>query len=71
MVLVLSRGSLCPKDRETEGLPQLYREMEVGYCRLITIGTDNITQMNENRSGIGAHCRFSPIRGVLFRRNDH
>src|SRR5947208_1055501 len=34
MILVLSRGSFCPKDRrQAEGLIQLHREMEVGYCR--------------------------------------
>ena len=59
MVLVLSRGGFCPKDRrQAEGLLQLHREMEVGYCRLVTISTDNITQTNEYRSGIGAHWPF-------------
>jgi peroxiredoxin len=59
MVLVLSRGSFCPKDRrQAEGLLQLHREMEVGYCRLVTISTDNLTQTNENRNGIGAHWPF-------------
>jgi peroxiredoxin len=59
MVVVLSRGAFCPKDRrQAEGLLQLHREMEVGYCRLVTISTDNITQTNENRSGIGAHWPF-------------
>jgi peroxiredoxin len=59
LVLVLSRGGFCPKDRRyAEGLLQLHREMEVGYCRLVTISTDNITQTNENRSGIGAHWPF-------------
>jgi hypothetical protein len=34
MVLVLGRGGYCPKDRrQAEGLLQLHREMEVGYCR--------------------------------------
>ena len=32
--------------------------MEVGYCRLVTITTDNITQTNEYRSGAGAHWPF-------------
>ena len=42
MVLVLSRGGFCPKDRrQAEGLVELYREIEVGYCRLVTISTDN------------------------------
>jgi peroxiredoxin len=59
MVLVLSRGSYCPKDRrQAEGLLQLHREMEVGYCRLVTISTDNITQTHEFRSGVGAHWPF-------------
>src|SRR5438309_11747380 len=59
MVLVLSRGSFCPKDRrQHEGLVQLHYEMEVGYCRLITISTDNLTETNEYRTGVGAHWPF-------------
>ena len=59
MVLILSRGGFCPKDRRhAEGLLQIHREMEVGYCRLVTISTDNITQTNEYRTGIGAHWPF-------------
>jgi peroxiredoxin len=59
MIVVLGRGGFCPKDRrQTEGLVQLHREMEVGYCRLVTITTDNITQTNEYRSGAGAHWPF-------------
>jgi hypothetical protein len=38
MILVLSRGAFCPKDRrQAEGLLLLRREMEVGYCRLVTL----------------------------------
>src|SRR6478672_4117104 len=59
MVLVLGRGGYCPKDRrQAEGLLELLREMEVGYCRLVTITTDNIIQTNEYRSGVGAHWTF-------------
>jgi peroxiredoxin len=59
MVLVLSRGAFCPKDRrQAEGLVDLHREMEVAYTRLVTISTDNLTETNENRSGIGAHWPF-------------
>src|ERR1700752_3688497 len=59
MVLVLSRGSFCPKDRrQHEGLVQLDREVEVGYCRLGTISTDNIPETNEFRSGVAAHWPF-------------
>jgi len=59
MILVLSRGGFCPKDRrQAEGLVQLHRELEVGYCRLVTISTDNITETNEYRTGVGAHWPF-------------
>ena len=59
MVVVLSRGAYCSKDRrQHEGLLQLHREMGVGYCRLVTISTDNITDTNEFRSGVGAHWPF-------------
>ena len=59
MVLVLSRGGFCPKDRRKhEGLLRLHRELEVGYSRLVTISTDNITETNEFRTGIGAHWPF-------------
>ena len=33
MILVLSRGGFCPKDRrQTESLLELHRELEVAYC---------------------------------------
>jgi peroxiredoxin len=59
MVVILGRGGFCPKDRrQAEGLLQLHREMEVGYCRMVTITTDNIIETNEYRSGVGAHWPF-------------
>jgi peroxiredoxin len=69
MVVVLGRGGYCPKDRrQAEGLVQLHREMEVGYCRLVTISTDNITQTNEYRSGVGAHWPFlSDSRRIVLK----
>lgn len=58
MVLVLSRGSFCPKDRrQAEGLVQLHRELEVAFRRLVTISNDNITEANEYRSGVGQDLR--------------
>jgi peroxiredoxin len=70
MVLVLGRGGFCPKDRrEAEGLVQLYREIEVGYCRLVTITTDNITQTNEYRSGVGAHWPFLSDAGRVVQKD--
>jgi peroxiredoxin len=59
MVLVLSRGGYCPKDRrQHDGLLQLHREIEVGYCKLVTLSTDNLLDTNEFRSGMGAHWPF-------------
>ena len=69
LVLVLARGGFCPKDRrQHEGLVQLHREMQVGYCRLVTISTDNLLETNEFRSGVGAHWTFSRTRGASCRR---
>jgi peroxiredoxin len=59
MILVLSRGGYCPKERrQAEGLLELHRELEVGYCRLVTISTDSIIETNEYRNGVGAHWPF-------------
>jgi peroxiredoxin len=59
MVVVLSRGGFCPKDRrQHEGLLQLFREIEVGYCRLVTISTDNLIETHEFRTAVGAHWPF-------------
>ena len=59
LIVVLARGAFCPRDRrQHEVLLQLHREMEVGYCRLVTISSDNITETNEFRMGVGAHWPF-------------
>ena len=67
MIVVLGRGGFCPKDRrQHEGLVQLFREIEVGYCRLVTISTDNLIETNEFRAAAGAHWPFlsDPARKV-------
>ena len=59
LVLVRSRGGFCPKGRrQHEGLAQLHREMQVGYCHLVTLSTDNLLETNEFRSGVGAQWTF-------------
>ncbi len=75
MVLVLSRGGYCPKDRrQAELLVQFHREMEVVYCRLVTISTDSITLTNEYPHGrrrslaISLRCRTSRTKGSRNRR---
>ena len=32
--------------------------MQVGYCRLVTISTDNLLETNEFRTGVGAEWTF-------------
>jgi peroxiredoxin len=70
MILVLSRGGFCPKDRrQAEGLVQLHREIEVGYCRLVTISTDNLIETNEYRTGIDAHWPFLSDAGRMVQKD--
>src|ERR1700693_2224026 len=70
MILVLSRGAFCPKDRrQAEGLLQLHREIEVGYCRLVSISTDNLLSTNEYRSGVGAHWPFLSDPGRIVQKD--
>jgi peroxiredoxin len=59
MIVVLARGGFCPKDRrQHEGLVQLHPEIVVGYCKLVTISTDNLLETNEFRLGVAAHWPF-------------
>lgn len=70
MILVISRGGFCPKDRrQTEGLVELHREMEVGYCRLVTVSTDNLSETNEFRSGMDAHWTFLSDAGRVMQKD--
>lgn len=70
MVLVLSRGSYCPKDRvQAEELVKLHRELEVAYCRLVTISTDNIAETTEYRAGVGAHWPFLSDAGRMIQKD--
>jgi peroxiredoxin len=70
MVLVLSRGGFCPKERrQAEGLLALHREIEVGYCRLVTISTENLTETSEFRIGVGAHWPFLSDAGRVVQKD--
>ena len=70
MILVLSRGGFCPKERrQHEGLVQLHRELEVGYCRMVTISTDNMIATNEYRNGVDAHWPFLSDAGRIVQKD--
>jgi peroxiredoxin len=70
MVLFLSRGAYCPKDRrQSELLVEFLPEIEVGYCRLVTISTDSIEATNEYRTGVGAHWPFLSDAGRIIQKD--
>ncbi len=59
MVVVLSRGIYCPKDRrQLMNLVELWPEIRVAYTRLVTITTDPLLELNELRDGVGAEWPF-------------
>jgi peroxiredoxin len=59
LILVLSRGAFCPKDRQQHRLlVELEPEINVAYTKLVTISTDGMLELNEMRSGVGAHWPF-------------
>jgi peroxiredoxin len=68
MILVLSRGGYCPKDRrQAEGwFNSIVRSRSL--LPIVTISTDNITETNEYRSGVSAHWPFSPMRDAKFKK---
>ena len=59
LILILSRGSFCPKDRQQHRiLVELEPEINVAYTKLVTISTDGLLELNEMRSGVGARWPF-------------
>jgi hypothetical protein len=59
MILILSRGHYCPKDRrQLRNLVDFYPEFRVGYTRIVLISTDNLLQTHEHREGLGAQRPF-------------
>ncbi len=59
MVVVLSRGAFCPKDRQQHRLlVEMQPEFKVAYTKIVTISTDNMLEANEMRDGVGARWPF-------------
>jgi len=59
MILILSRGSFCPKDHQQHlELAANYSKIAVAYTRVVTISTDNILETNEFRDQVGAQWTF-------------
>ena len=70
MVVLLSRGLYCPKDRrQAMELVRFEPELKVGYAKLVTISTDDLLATNENRDGLGAHWPFLSDPGRIVQKD--
>ena len=59
MIVILSRGSFCPKDHQQHlELAASYPKIAVSYTQIVTISTDNILETNEFRDQVGAQWTF-------------
>ena len=70
MILVLSRGHFCPKDRrQLRNLADLYPEIRVAYTKVVTISTDNLLETNEMRDALGAPWTFLSDTGRVVQKD--
>jgi len=70
MILVLSRGHYCPKDRrQLRNLVELYPEIRVAYTKVVTISTDNLLETNEMRDALGAAWPFLSDPGRVVQKD--
>jgi peroxiredoxin len=59
MILILARGSFCPKDHQQHlELAANHSKIEVAYTSIVTLSTDNIIETNEFRAQVGAEWTF-------------
>ena len=70
LILVLSRGHFCPKDRrQLRNLVDLYPEIKVAYTRIVTISTDSLMETNEARDALGAQWPFLSDPGRIVQKD--
>ena len=59
MILVLSRGKFCPKDRQQMlQLAEFSEQCIVGYTSIVTIACEDLIGINEFRQGVNADWPF-------------
>src|SRR5712671_7497052 len=59
LILTLARGHYCPKEHQQHlDLAAFYPKIAVAYTQIVTIATDNILELNEFRSAVGAQWTF-------------
>jgi peroxiredoxin len=70
LILVLSRGHFCPKDRrQLRNLVDFYPEIKVAYTRIATISTDSLMETNEARDALGAQWPFLSDPGRIVQKD--
>ena len=70
MILVLSRGHFCPKDRHQHlELATFYPKISVAYTQIVTISTDNIVETREFRASVGADWTFLSDAGRVVQKD--
>jgi peroxiredoxin len=69
MVLVLSRGSYCPKDQvQHRELVAFYPKVAVAYTQLVTISTDDLPTTRAFRESLGAEWTFLSDPGRIVQK---
>ncbi len=59
MILILARGSFCPKDHQQHlELAANFPKIAVAYTSVVTLSTDNLIETNEFRAQVGAEWTF-------------
>lgn len=59
MILMLSRGNYCPKEKQQLlQMTEFSKQCTVGYTKLVTITTDELLEVNELRASVGANWPF-------------
>src|SRR3974377_153372 len=70
MILLLSRGSYCPKDQQQHlELAANHPKIRVAYTQVVTISTENILETNEFRDQVGAQWTFLSDAGRHVQRD--
>lgn len=70
MALVLARGGYCPKEHlQHVWMAAMEPEVQVGYCRFVTLSTDPVLASKEWRQRLGVHWPFLSDEGRQVQRD--
>lgn len=70
LALMLARGGYCPKEHlQHAWMAAMEAEIDVSYCRLVTISTDGLLASMEWRQRLDAHWPFLSDEGRIIQRD--